>query len=640
MLRNLLGHDVVLLPVVHGQKRPMISGWQHKTSEDMQDADYLAALSNGNIGVLLGAPSGNLCAIDIDDDAAVEPFLELNPNLRNTLRSKGARGQQVWLRITGEYPDLSKLATSNDEQWGEWRAGGGQSVIYGVHPTGTNYQFIHEVPPIEVRFEDIVWPDNLELPWPDDAENALVALVGPPLERGERGTVKINQMFWVRRYMEEHTVVYDLSLGDFYEYDAETGLWEKQSEQAIKRRFLEELTDTAQRYDLQDLMYRINDGLASSLLELLRTLTAKNDVFSKRPVGIHVKNGMLCRDGNNFVLRDFSPDFYSRNMCPYEYDENARCLRFENELLGTALDADDIVLMQKWAGACLLGRNAAQRFLMLLGMPGGGKSTFMSVLEEVIGLMNVTQLRVDHLGKQFEHYNFVGKSLLAGKDVPSDFLLQKSATYLKALVGGDRITAEKKGHSEPLTLRGDFNVGITCNADLNVRLDGDNGAWKRRMMIVRYNKPPVARRIPDFGEKLLAEEGPGILRWMVQGAIQLLLDLDELGDYRLTQEQRHRVEFLLAQSDSVRHFVNTCVVADPDSSVPTATLKREYEDFCTESGWTPLPDNEVSRVLQEAMLDFHRVRPRNDIRNPNGNGTVRGYSKVAIRREARNEVQN
>lgn len=637
MLRNLLGHDVVLLPIVRGDKKPSLPSWQRTTLADMENAEYLSALQRGNIGVLLGEVSGNLCAIDIDDDAAVEPFLELNPNLRNTLRSKGARGQQVWLRVTGDYPKLSKLVSPAGEPWGEWRAGGGQSVIHGVHPSGTNYQLIHEAAPIEVRFEDIVWPDTLKLPWVSEPQDDLADTAGPPYEVGDNGALKLNHMFWVRRYMAEHKVVFDSALGDFYEYSAITGIWEKQTMDTIKRRFMDDLEETARNTNLKGLHFKLSDGLATSLANLLRTMTEKYDVFAKRPQAIHVKNGMLCREGDDLVLKEFSPDFYSRNVCPYEFDENAECPRFKAELLGSALENDDITLMQKWSGACLLGRNQAQRFLLLLGTPNGGKSTFMNILESVIGIQNVAQLRTEHLGKQFELFGFVGKTLLAGKDVPADFLLQKSATIIKSLVGHDLLTAEKKGHSEPVPLRGDFNVGVTCNADLNVRLEGDLGAWRRRMMIVKYEKQPPARRITDFAEKLLAEEGPGILRWMVEGSIMLLDDIEQTGDYRLTQKQRARVEGLLAQSDSVRHFVDSCVVAQKGSTVTVQELKKSYLNYCENNGWIPMPASEVGRQLPQAMLEVHHSRERHDL---GPKETLRGYAGVMIHFGGQNHVED
>jgi phage/plasmid-associated DNA primase len=108
-----------------------------------------------------------------------------------------------------------------------------------------------------------------------------------------------------------------------------------------------------------------------------------------------------------------------------------------NELLRTALSDEDIDLLQRWVGSVLLGGNPAQRFMILTGTAGGGKSTVISILELIVGLLNITQLKTDQLGEKFEQSRFLGKQLLCGKDVPGDFLEQRSTGHLKALIGGD-----------------------------------------------------------------------------------------------------------------------------------------------------------------------------------------------------------
>jgi P4 family phage/plasmid primase-like protien len=626
-LRTLLGQDAVLLHIAPGKKVPTSTGWQLTTVADMERGDYLMTLRHGNIGVLLGEASGGLCAIDIDDDDAVEPFLELNPHLRHTLRSKGFRGQQIWVRVATEYPALTKIVTTTAEPWGEWRATGGQSVIHGAHPERVAYHFVNRAAPIEITFDQINWPDNLQLPWLTEPDDDLAALAGAPYVVGDNGSIQLNHMFWVRRYMAEHTIVFDSSLGDFYEYEATTGLWRKLTQETIKRRFMNDLAETARAAHLEGLHRKLTEGLGVSLVGLLRTMAERADVFANRPAAIHVKNGMLCREGDSLVLREFSPDFYSRNACPFEYREDAECPRFREELLGAALNDDDIALIQKWSGACLLGRNATQRFLLMMGTPGGGKGTFMNILEHVIGIQNVVQLRTNQLGSRFELFGFVGKTLLSGKDVAADFLLDKNANVIKALVGHDLLSAEKKGHAEPIPLRGDFNLGITCNADLNIRLEGDLGAWRRRMMIIRYDRPAPLRRIDDFDSRLLQEEGPGILRWMVEGAMMLLDDISEVGNYRLTPAQIARVDGLLAQSESVRLFVENCVMAEPNGEITTEELRRAYYDYCEGQGWNTLPEGEAPKVLQNAMLDVHHARFRHDV---GINGTRRGYRGVRL----------
>lgn len=171
--------------------------------------------------------------------------------------------------------------------------------------------------------------------------------------------------------------------------------------------------------------------------------------------------------------------------------------------------------------------------MILDGTPGGGKSQYANVIQAVVGQENVTQLRTDHLGERFELFRFIRRTLLVGVDVNKDFLQSKGAPVIKALCGGDWLDAEQQGGTGSFQFQGKFNILMTSNARLQVALQGDVGAWRRRMLIVRYESPPPKRIIFDFAELLIREEGPGILNWMLQGLYQLLEDIEETGTIRL-----------------------------------------------------------------------------------------------------------
>ena len=155
----------VLLPIPSGEKGPKLAGWQKLTLADMKP-EYLVGLNHGNnIGVLLGAASGGLVTVDCDDNKFLEEFLAVNPGLRESLISKGARGGNVWARIKGSFPKSAKIKLADGSPWGEFRADGMQTVIYGKHPTGKAYDNNRKKPAV-IEFAAIRWPAGLRsLPW-------------------------------------------------------------------------------------------------------------------------------------------------------------------------------------------------------------------------------------------------------------------------------------------------------------------------------------------------------------------------------------------------------------------------------------------------------------------------------------------
>lgn len=163
-LLKLLGSPVVFINWPKGVKATYRK-WGHLTVGDMTP-EYLAKLPSGNIGVGLGKVSGNLCAIDLDDDALVEPFLAINPQLRETLQTHGSRGRVFWVRFGGEYPQRTvKLKTASGADAGEFRSNGSQSIVWGIHPgTQKPYEFVVEQPVVEVEFSSIQWPKQISNP--------------------------------------------------------------------------------------------------------------------------------------------------------------------------------------------------------------------------------------------------------------------------------------------------------------------------------------------------------------------------------------------------------------------------------------------------------------------------------------------
>ncbi|XHR28442.1 MAG: hypothetical protein ACFUZC_21310 [Chthoniobacteraceae bacterium] len=192
-----------------------------------------------------------------------------------------------------------------------------------------------------VDFDQIQWPEGLELPWTKSDYEKLVEAQGEPFTISEKGSVMLNQMFFVEKYRLEHRVIYDSELGDFFEYNEATGLWKKRSADAIKYQFLEDMRLTAKETGQNGLFMKRTDALARGLVALLRAVVEQPDAFSHRPPAIHVKNGMIVFEDDRMLLKSFHPDYFSRNMCPFEFDPQAECPRFLNELLGTALSPED-----------------------------------------------------------------------------------------------------------------------------------------------------------------------------------------------------------------------------------------------------------------------------------------------------------
>ena len=622
---SLLGGDVFFVPCEWGTKAPLLT-YVERPFEGTKSAAYRAVfdVTETNIAVYLGKASGGLCAIDCDADEDMAAFLAANPALANTTHSRGSRGGMLWVRIEGEFPKSCKSERL------EWRADGNLSTIYGRHPKGMDYQLVCDAAPVVLAFDDIVWPAGWERPWEEDAEVTLRQTYGEPFYTNDKGVITtINEAYWAGLHAAENILLHEPDEKSFYRYNGKTGIYEVESPDAIRSQLSTRMLEASRQANAFDLQKKRTATTLNNVISHLRGTVEQRGAFAERRKVIHLANGVMVFTGADAELRPFSPEYRSRNRSPIAFDENAKCDRFLNELVLPAVHPEDVELLQKFAGLMLLGDNRAQRLLILDGEGGRGKTQFANVMQGLVGMPNVTQLRTKHLAERFELYRFLKKTLLVGVDVEADFLSTKGAAVLKGLVGGDWHDAEQKGGTGCFQVQGNFNVLITSNARLRVRLQGDLSAWKRRLSIVRYEAPPPARKVPDFGAFLVRTEGSGILNWALVGAQKLLSEIpDGGGDMVLTRRQHEIVDSLLAESDSLRHFLQDCLVVDDHRDVTVTELVEAYAAFCPERKWQALPITEVQSHLETLMLEIYGVTKRHDIkRNDKGQ---RGFNGVAF----------
>lgn len=467
----------------------------------------------------------------------------------------------------------------------------------------------------------------------------LIESYGKPayFARNKDGDVHVtnaNENYWAADYDKKHTILFEQGEKIFYQYEADTGLYEPISEAAIRRAISASMLDFSRLHeDLEDLEKKRTAGTLSAVVRQLRGIVEARDAFVNRIMAIHLKNRMLFFPTMATMLPvPFSPIYRSRNQSPIIYYLAATCPRFLGELVGPAVSAGDLLILQKMAGQFLLGRNPAQRILLLDGEAGRGKTQFVNVIRSIVGAHNTAQLRTELLGQRFETSRFLGRTLLVGSDVNPGFLAAPGAEVLKALVGGDLLDAEKKGGNEVFRFKGDFNVVIVSNAQLKVKLQGDIGAWRRRMVIVRYEAPAPKIKIPNFAELLVKEEGSGIINWCLEGLKLLMDDIRQTGDIRMPADQTTRVDTLLDESDSLRNYLRANVRRTDGSDLTVSELITAYADFCVSKDWTPIPEWQFQRQLPSLMLELFQTPKSNDCRRDGK--AARGYHKVGFCPEA------
>ena len=373
----------------------------------------------------------------------------------------------------------------------------------------------------------------------------------------------------------------------FYHYNVDTGIFESISTGKVETMIGEIMRDCANACDnggmndVAPLRFRFAKKSQLSFIRQRAAALAEqpDDYFEETSDFIIFENGSLELETEKLV--DFSPKYRSRNRIPFPFDPKAKCDLFLNKLLGEALNEDQIELLQKVCGMVLLGINKAEKVLLIFGTAGGGKSKMLEVISTLIGDNNIRELRTQHLQKPFEIAAYRGKTLLIGSDVKPDFLMRDGASTIKSLTGGDMLTGEVK-HGGHINIRGIFNVAISSNSILTLRLEQDSKAWERRLLVLKYAKPKTNNPDPDLARKILENEAAGVLCWMYEGYKKLREDNFKISlNERLTRDRND----ILHASSAPELFVRDFLEEKNGASMTKEVVNKLYHEYCKERGW-------------------------------------------------------
>jgi len=134
------------IPVPAGTKVPVLKGW---TDLRLADADLpLHFNGTGNIGVLLGAPSGWLVDVDLDCEEAVALAPEFLPPTGATSGRPGKPASHWWYVCAGAKTRKHQDPVSR-KMLVELRSTGAQTVVGpSIHPSGETYDALEGEPAV------------------------------------------------------------------------------------------------------------------------------------------------------------------------------------------------------------------------------------------------------------------------------------------------------------------------------------------------------------------------------------------------------------------------------------------------------------------------------------------------------------
>lgn len=275
--------------------------------------------------------------------------------------------------------------------------------------------------------------------------------------------------------------------------------------------------------------------------------------------------------------------------------------RFLRDTFGKGEDGTELIAyLHRLLGYSLTGDIGAQVLPFLHGPGHNGKSVLLGVVLRLLGDYADAAPPGFLMARSYEEHptdlaELHGRRLVVcAEPRPGDRLDEARVTFL---TGGDRIKARRMGQGffafEPT-----HKLWLVGNHRPEVAV-GELALWRRIRVVPFRHVVTEDRRVDNLAEILVAEEGPGILHWLVTGAGRYLRGSRDLTGPSLVREAT------VAYADTEDHVGR--FLAERRPALPAGPggvqpgLYTAYRHWCRLEGTSPVPPRIFAARVREAI---------------------------------------
>lgn len=332
-----------------------------------------------------------------------------------------------------------------------------------------------------------------------------------------------------------------------------------------------------------------------------------DEVNNFPPYWINFQNGFY--DPKSQRMIPHSPEYRSINQLPHEYDPAARPegSAVEAWLQFIVPEADDREMILQYAGYCLNQDVSQQKFMILNGEGGSGKSTLIRMIEEMIGSENISNISLTELTQRFASFGLMGKLLNSCADLEISAL--EDTSTLKKSLGEDRLRGEQKGH-DAISFKSYAKMIFSTNELPLIKSERTNGFY-RRLLVLTMNKVPVKRR-SDFFTELSSQ-----IDYFLHITIEALQRMYAAGSITESETSVKAISQMKFDSDTVEAWIQEATYQVPECKIDRSVLYQSYDKYCQ--------DNDRQSLSRTNFYKAMRSKGYNE-RKSNGINYIQGCS--------------
>ena len=307
---------------------------------------------------------------------------------------------------------------------------------------------------------------------------------------------------------------------------------------------------------------------------------------------INFKNGFYDPLAQKMIPHD--PKYRAINQIPHEYHPEAQLTGEEVErwLEFIVPQPDDREMLLQYMGYCLTRDTRQQKFMILYGSGGSGKSTVIKMIETMIGAQNISNISLKELSQRFASYGLLGKTLNSCADLEVSAL--EDTSVIKKILGEDSLRGEPKGKQD-IYFKNYAKLIFSTN-ELPLVISEKTNGFYRRLLILNMTRQPEHKRA-DYLEILKGE-----LDYLIQLSVKALERMYQAGLITESAGSLEAVQSLRNDSDTVEAWISEECSRVKGAKEERGKLYQKYVSYCDSTDRTSLSRNNFYRSLR--MKDF------------------------------------
>lgn len=315
---------------------------------------------------------------------------------------------------------------------------------------------------------------------------------------------------------------------------------------------------------------------------------------------ITVKNGVV--DLKKMKLLPFSHKYVFDTTIATAYNPNIKEPNIDGwtpsqwlDDLACGNEQIKLLLLQVIADA-VNGNYSRRKAILLYGNGSNGKGTFQALIENIVGLQNCANLKINQFGERFALSQLIGKTVVIGDDLGAGIYIDDSGAF-NSVITNDAVLIEFKGQQM-------FSTRLYCTViqstnEMPKMRNRSDGTY-RRLIIAPFNA-----KFQDDGDNWKIKDEyinrDDVKEWFLYQALQL--DFDKFIEPDISKDL---LEQYKQENDPVADFkanVFDELVASGMSRIPTGMLYMIFNNFCEQQNYKKWSQKTFNKQLKELIGD-------------------------------------